>query len=209
LPHSIRLGLSVSFWHEPCELFSPDGSQPSAKRRPFSYFFEETHMSITLESFSNDVRTALLADPGPQGREQVRQLLEQVVQDEAFARQHLGDDQPQRRVLYQDPDLGFAILGHVFKEARRTQPHDHGDSWAIYGQVSGETTMDGWEIVEPAAEQKPGKVRLKDSATLRPGTARVYNEGEIHSPRREGPAKLIRIEGQPDQPGPGRAWQPV
>jgi predicted metal-dependent enzyme (double-stranded beta helix superfamily) len=166
-------------------------------------------MSITLESFSNDVRTALLADPGPKGREQVRQLLEQVVRDEEFAQQHLGDDQPQRRVLYQDPDLGFAILGHVFKEARRTKPHDHGDSWAIYGQVSGDTTMDGWEIVEPATEEKPGKVRLKDSTTLLPGAARVYNEGEIHSPRREGPAKLIRIEGNPDQSGPGRAWHPI
>jgi predicted metal-dependent enzyme (double-stranded beta helix superfamily) len=166
-------------------------------------------MSITLESFANDVRATLLADPGPHGREQVRRLLEQVVRDEAFAREHLGDDQPQRRVLYQDPDLGFAILGHVFKEARHTKPHGHGDSWAIYGQVSGETTMDGWEIVEPATEEKPGKVRLKDSAKLLPGAARVYNEGEIHSPRREGPAKLIRIEGNPDQTGPGRAWHPI
>ena len=166
-------------------------------------------MTVTLESFSRQVRETLLADPGPQGREAVRQLLEAVVKDESFARQYLDDTEPQRRVLYRDPDLGFAILGHVFKEARKSPPHDHGDSWAIYGQVSGETTMDGWEIVEPATLSQPGKVRLKDSTRLLPGSARVYHEGEIHSPRRDGPAKLIRIEGHPDQAGPGKVWQPV
>ena len=105
--------------------------------------------------------------------------------------------------------MGFAILGHVFREARRTPPHDHGASWAIYGQAVGETTMDGWEVTAPATAEKPGQVRLRDSSVLRPGSARVYNEGEIHSPRREGPAKLVRIEGQPDQPGPRSLWEPV
>jgi hypothetical protein len=166
-------------------------------------------MTHTLETFSRHVREALSTDPGPAGREKVRTLLETLVKDAAFAEQHLGDGQAQRRVLYQDPDLGFAILGHVFHEARRTQPHDHGHSWAIYGQVAGETTMDGWDVVEQATADAPGKVRLRDSSTLTPGTARVYNEGEIHSPRREGAAKLIRIEGQPDQTGPRLVWEPI
>ena len=166
-------------------------------------------MPHTIEAFSRQVHDTLLADPGPAGREKVRVLLEDLIKDRDFAALHLTDDQPQRHVLYQDPDLGFAILGHVFKEARRTQPHDHGSSWAIYGQVAGETTMDGWEIVEPATAEAPGKVRLRDSATLTPGTARVYNEGEIHSPRRDGSAKLIRIEGQPEQTGPRKVWEPV
>jgi len=166
-------------------------------------------MTYTVETLSQQVRNTLLADPGPSGRDKVRALLENVAGDSAFAQQYLGDDQPQRKLLYQDPDLGFAILGHVFHEARRTQPHDHGSSWAIYAQIAGETTMDGWEIVEPATAAAPGKVRLRDSATLTPGTARVYNEGEIHSPRREGPAKLIRIEGNPNQSGPRLAWEPV
>ena len=166
-------------------------------------------MTHTLAEFSRQVHDILLADPGHLGRERVRTLLEDVVKDQIFADEHLGDDQPQRRVLYQDPDLGFAILGHVFHEARRTQPHDHGSSWAIYGQVAGETTMDGWEIVEPATEESPGKVRLHDSSILTPGKARVYNENEIHSPRREGAAKLIRIEGNPNQAGPRLVWEPA
>ena len=163
-------------------------------------------MSTTLDTFAQTVRNTLLADPSPAGREQVRALLEQLIIDEAFVAEQLRDEHPQRRVLYEDRDLGFAILGHVFHEARRTQPHDHGVSWAIYGQVAGVTTMDGWDIVEPAGVDTPGTVRLRDSIELTPGNARVYNENEIHSPRREGPAKLIRIEGNPHQSGPGRRW---
>jgi len=166
-------------------------------------------MANTLDVFFDEVRATLLADAGPAGREQVRTLLENVLREPSVALDYLGDEQPQRRVLYQDPDLGFAILGHVFKEARRTEPHDHGDSWAIYGQAVGDTTMDHWEIVEAADGGKPGKVRLKNSLLLKPGAAKVYNEGEIHSPRREGAAKLIRIEGNPQQSGPRRVWQAV
>lgn len=69
--------------------------------------------------------------------------------------------------------------------------------------------MDHWEIVEAADGGKPGKVRLTNSLLLKPGAAKVYNEGEIHSPRREGAAKLIRIEGKPQQSGPRRVWQAV
>ncbi len=163
-------------------------------------------MAITLEIFAQQVKQALLSDPGPAGRETVRKLLEQAVIDSELIKQHLGNDQPQRNVLYQDRDLGFAILGHVFHEARRTNPHDHGDSWAIYGQVSGETIMDSWEIVEPASEEQPGKVRLRGSSVLASGSARTYNEGEIHSPRRDGPAKLIRIEGNPSQAAQAKRW---
>jgi hypothetical protein len=34
------------------------------------------------------------------------------------------------------------------------------------------------------------------SYPLKPGMACLYNEGDLHSPRREGPTRLIRIEGQ-------------
>jgi hypothetical protein len=66
--------------------------------------------------------------------------------------------------------------------------------------------MDGWDVVEPATADAAGKVSLRDSIVLKPGSVRVYNEGEIHSPRRDGPAKLIRIEGNPNQTGPRNEW---
>jgi hypothetical protein len=152
-------------------------------------------MAHTIEQFSSEVHKVLAANPGPAGREKVRRLLEDVLKDEAFIATHLGDDQPERRVLYEDRELGFLILGHVHHNARRTKPHDHGSTWAIYGQAVGLTHMDEWEIVEPATAERPGKVRRARSYELTPGDARVFNEGVVHSPWRDVPGKQVRIEG--------------
>ncbi len=94
-----------------------------------------------------------------------------------------------------NPKLGFCILAHVHNGAKESQPHDHGPSWAIYGQARGETMMSDWAIVEPASQGKPGKVRHVRAYPLKPGMAKVYNEGDVHSPKREGSTRLIRIEG--------------
>jgi hypothetical protein len=55
--------------------------------------------------------------------------------------------------------------------------------------------MNDWALVEAASPTKPGKVRHVRSYALKPGTAHVYNEGDLHSPRRDGPTRLIRVEG--------------
>ena len=55
--------------------------------------------------------------------------------------------------------------------------------------------MSDWAVVEPASENKPGKVRHVKAYPLKPGMAKLYNVGDVHSPRREGPTRLIRIEG--------------
>jgi hypothetical protein len=152
-------------------------------------------MSWTLEAFAAACQRALSEDPGPEGRKKVCAIVQDVLKDEAFVARHVGDDGPERKILYEDPTLGFCILAHAYHGAKESNPHDHGPSWAIYGQARGETVMSDWTLVEPAAENKPGKVRLARSYTLKPGMAYVYNEGDLHSPRREGPTRLIRIEG--------------
>lgn len=167
-------------------------------------------MKYTIESLAQLIHIILKEDPSPSGRARVKTLLEAAIVNQEFINLYLQDDQPQRKVLYEDSKLGFAILAHVFKEARKTQPHDHGVSWAIYAQVEGVTTMDGWDVIEAAEPGgKHGKVKLRDSIELHPGHVRIYNENEIHSPRRDGPAKLIRIEGNPNQTAPARIWEPV
>jgi hypothetical protein len=59
--------------------------------------------------------------------------------------------------------------------------------------------MTDWEIVAPPAEGKPGKVRRARVYTLRPGMAHLYNEGDVHSPKRVNATGLIRIEGKNTQ----------
>ena len=153
-------------------------------------------MVYTLEQFSTECHRILSEDPGVEGRKKVCALVEDVLKDDAFVAAHLGDDVPERKVLYEDPELGFCILGHVNHGARDSKPHDHGPTWAIYGQARGETLMSDWSLVEPASEGKPGKVRLARQYTLSPGMAHAYNEGDLHSPSRTGSTKLLRIEGK-------------
>jgi predicted metal-dependent enzyme (double-stranded beta helix superfamily) len=153
-------------------------------------------MTHTLAQFSAACHDILKADPGPHGREQVCGLLKEVLQDDTFVATHLGDDVPERQILYEDPELGFCILAHAYTGAKDSPPHDHGPTWAIYGQGVGETEMTDWELVTPASQDTPGKVRKAKVYALKPGMAYVYNEGDLHSPRREGATRLIRIEGK-------------
>jgi predicted metal-dependent enzyme (double-stranded beta helix superfamily) len=153
-------------------------------------------MSYTLEQFAADCRAALLKDPGPAGRELVRQYTQRACADPEFVAKHLGPDADcEREILYEDPELHFCILAHVYKGAKNSQPHDHGPSWAVYGQAAGATEMTDWRLVQKPANGQPGKVAKVRTYELKPGMAYVYGEGVLHSPRREGETRLIRIEG--------------
>jgi predicted metal-dependent enzyme (double-stranded beta helix superfamily) len=122
-------------------------------------------------------------------------LLEEALRDEAFIADAFDDQTPERKILYEDPRLGFCVLAHNYLRPKQSPPHDHGPSWAIYGQARGETAMSDWELVEPATAAKAGRVRKVREYKLTPGVAHVYDEGDLHSPSRAGPTRLIRIEG--------------
>lgn len=152
-------------------------------------------MPHTLSSFAAQVRTLLARDDSPAGREQVAALLRVALQDDAFVDSLVDAHTPERRIVHEDRALGFCILAHRYSDAKAGAPHDHGPSWAIYGQARGETVMSDWAVVEPPAAGRPGKARKLRESVLAPGMAKVYNEGDIHAPRRDGPTALIRVEG--------------
>ncbi len=152
-------------------------------------------MGYTLNQFAAECHRLLAAEPGPAGREKVVALLQDVLKDEDFVATHLADDVPERKIIYEDPQLGFVIVAHNNRTAKGSPPHDHASSWAIYGQAKGETLMTDWECVQRPANGVAGRVRRVRDYTLKPGMAHLYNEGVLHSPRREGPTKLIRLEG--------------
>ncbi len=166
-------------------------------------------MSFTLDQFASECRRILKADPGAAGREKVRDFVKEILKDEEFIANYVNDNTPDRQVLYEDPELGFCICAHMNRGAKEANPHDHGSSWAIYGQAMGESEMTDWEILEPAAEGKPGKVRRARVYTLRPGMAHLYNEGDVHSPKRVAATGLIRIEGKNTQKMKRLAYQAV
>jgi predicted metal-dependent enzyme (double-stranded beta helix superfamily) len=149
----------------------------------------------TLEQFAAECRTILNSEPGPSGRRKICMRLEGLLLEAEFVSSNLKADTPERQVLYEDPELGFCILAHQYKGAKDSPPHDHGPSWAIYGQAKGETEMTDYALVSPASPGNPGKARALRTYRLKPGSAYLYNEGDLHSPRRTGPTQLIRLEG--------------
>ena len=153
-------------------------------------------MSYSLDQFAADCRSALDADPGTGGREQLRKFTEKACSDPDFVAKHLGpDNTSQRSLLYEDDKHKFCIFAHVYMGARGSNPHDHGPSWAIYGQADGVTTMTDWEKIAEPDGDAPGEVRKGKVYDLTPGIAYLYNEGDLHSPSREDTTRLIRIEG--------------
>lgn len=152
-------------------------------------------MNHTLPTFAANVRRLLQETPGPAGREHVTALLQAALQDRTFIDGLFDSASPERKVLHEDPELGFCILAHRYTDAKAGPPHDHGTSWAIYGQADGETVMSDWAVVEAATAERPGKVKKLREYTLTPGVAHLYNEGAIHAPSRNGPTRLVRIEG--------------
>lgn len=154
-------------------------------------------MSHTLESLATDCREALKAEPGPDGLEKVRRLLAEALKDPDFVAATVGGElEGERNLLYEDPELKFCIFGHVYDGPKGGKPHDHGPTWAVYGQALGETEMTDYEIIEPPHDGEPGKVKAVRNYAMKPGDARAYQIGDVHCPNRKGPVRLIRIEGQ-------------
>jgi len=154
-------------------------------------------MPYTLDQLSADIRQALKADTGLAGKRAVCKLVSKVLLDQDFIAKHLTAEQCRpRKVLYEDPELGFCVCGHVYENGANGTPHDHGPSWAIYGVATGETEMTEWRIVERGEGETPSLVEPVETYLMKPGDSHLYDVGAVHSPRRGGPTKLVRIEGQ-------------
>lgn len=152
-------------------------------------------MSITLETFAADCRAALKAQPGTPGRAKVRDLVRQALADADFVATYIPENVAERHVLYEDAELGFTILAHGYKGAKGSKPHDHGPSWAIYGQASGETIMTDWACLGRPTDAAPGKAGFIRDYVMKPGDAYLYDVGVLHSPERKHDTRLLRIEG--------------
>jgi hypothetical protein len=171
---------------------SPRRAQPASNRGIAS-------MTYTLEQLAADIRAALRADPGSAAKHMVCGYVARSLADPGFVATYLKDRAPQanpREILYEDPELGFCICGHVYDGVANGSPHDHGASWAIYGQAAGITEMTDWTVVQEGGAGKPSLVEPARTYVMRPGDVHFYDVGDVHSPRREAPVKLIRIEGK-------------
>jgi predicted metal-dependent enzyme (double-stranded beta helix superfamily) len=153
-------------------------------------------MAYDLDQFIADCKTTLTRDPGHAGREQVRVKLEQLLANKDFIAKYAGDDQPHgMKVLYEDPKLGFQVLAHIYNKARVSPPHDHGASWAIYGQATKYTDMIIWEREDDGGDPKHAKLKPVKKYRLTPGHAGIYQDGTIHSIDYPDLSRFIRVTG--------------
>jgi len=153
-------------------------------------------MAYDLDAFVSDCRSVLKHDPGPKGREEVRVALERLLANKAFVEEHCGEQAPRGlKVLYEDPELGFQVLAHINDKARVSPPHDHGASWAIYGQATHHTDMTEWAREDGGAGPDTAKLKSVKKYRLLPGHAGIYQDGTIHSIDYPDHARFVRVTG--------------
>ena len=153
-------------------------------------------MGYTLEAFAKDCHDILRADPGPGGREQVRKKLQELLKEDDFVAAYCGPEQSGgANVLYEDAELGFQILSHIMDREYAGGAHDHGASWAIYGQAVMHTDMTEWRRKDDGSV--PGKAILKKEKTYRMerGDAGIFQSRAIHSIAYPAGSRFIRVTG--------------
>ena len=108
-------------------------------------------MPYSLDDLIVDIKDIILNEKIPNGSDKICYFVSKALMDQNFISENLPDRQNgehPRQILYEDKETGFCVCGHVYNSEAIGSPHDHGSSWAIYGQASGETEMTDWEIVK-------------------------------------------------------------
>ena len=159
-------------------------------------------MSYSLEDFCADTRAILKARDDAAGRDEVRQKLEQLLQDPDFCAEYVGpESKAGLEQIFEDPELGFCVLAYNMAAPRTSPPHDHGNSWAVYGQASGHTDMTIWSADE-------GGIEPVRDFRLEPGQAGLFDVREIHSIQYDEGAKFVRVTGVDMNRENRRVWNP-
>jgi len=152
-------------------------------------------MSYSLEQFCTDTRAVLAGDKTSAGREKIRLLLEKLVVDKDFQATYMTDEALEGlKQLHEDTEQEFCVLAYNMTSPRKSPPHDHGKSWAIYGQVEAYTDVTDWER-NNAGEGDDG-VKAARVYRLDPGHAGLYDVGDIHSIDYPSGSKFVRVTGR-------------
>ena len=163
-------------------------------------------MTYSLDNFCNDTRTILSESNDSDGREKIRLKLEQLLTDQAFCGTYTSaENNSGMSQIFEDPELHFCVLAYNMEKPRTSPPHDHGRSWAIYGQVAGYTDMTIWE----SAEDDNDNISQARSFRLDPGQAGLFDTREVHSIDYPAGSKFIRITGVDMSKEARRVFDPV
>jgi predicted metal-dependent enzyme (double-stranded beta helix superfamily) len=153
-------------------------------------------MAYGLAEFHQDCRAAIDPKTRKADLEGVRRALESLLGNADFVAQHCGPDAKVGvHELHRDPTHGYLLLAHVFAAGRMSPPHDHGASWAVYGQAVGWTDMTEYERLDDGAT--PGHADIETARTYRltPGKAGTFGPHQIHQINFCDGARFVRVTG--------------
>jgi predicted metal-dependent enzyme (double-stranded beta helix superfamily) len=153
-------------------------------------------MSYELEDFCKECHQTLAAGSARTQLEAVREALGRLLANADFVDRTCGPAaQPGLHLLYEDKELGFQVLAHINEKPRVSPPHDHGQSWAVYGQATGHTDMTEFRRVDDRSDAAHAKLEVARKYRLNPGEVGIYADGAIHSIDYPARSRFIRITG--------------
>jgi len=153
-------------------------------------------MTYTLQKFCSDAHDAIAEDMFFSGRDKLRKHLELLLRNKDFIEEHLLSQKTDKSVLYHDKDFDFYVMAHgTDSENRVGKPHDHGSSWAVYGQGTGTTNMTIWDRKDDGSKIGYAELIKEKTFSLTPGRAALFDIGVIHSTAHPKPARWVRVTG--------------
>lgn len=153
-------------------------------------------MSYESEQFIAEARATLRRGSGPVELDEVRRQLVQLLANRAFVERTCGRGAAGGlHRLHVDAERGFEVLVYVNDKARKSPPHDHGDSWAIYGQAIGYTDMSEYRRTDDGSSREVAKLELTRRYRLNPGEVGVFVGSAIHAIDYPDGSRFIRVTG--------------
>jgi hypothetical protein len=153
-------------------------------------------MPYSIDQFAADCRDILKSDSGPAGRRQVIGKLEALLMEDDFVAEHCGPDaKVGSNLIYEDRQLGFQVLAHIMDKGYDGGPHDHGESWAIYGQAVKHTDMTDWRRTDDRSQEGKADIEPVRTYRMERGQAGIFDDGAIHSIAYPEGARFVRVTG--------------
>ncbi len=157
-------------------------------------------MTYSFEQFCDEARGILKTDRGDDGREAIRRNLEKLLANEEFVAANCGPDAERGiHTLYHDDEADFHVLAHIYENGTESPPHDHGPSWAIYGQAVLNTDMTVWARKDDGSVEGHAVVEPAERYTLEPD--HIGAPGARPRPIPGFAPMAMRYRIPPDQPG--------
>ena len=153
-------------------------------------------MSHSLETWCADAKRILKEKPVNEARAALAETLKGLLVDPGFISTYFDEQKGEpQKIIYRDPELGFLVMVHHHKPGRKGPPHDHGDSWAIYGVSKGYTEMTEWRRQDNGSKPDYAEIEPDRSYRLDVGMTAAYGPKVIHNTHHPEGAWVVRVTG--------------